>query len=400
MLDIKGDSKDDFTKENPNQFPSSKTSSVQSYKTLKKEKQGESSQGGSKNPVMERVQTALHAQLLNTRDRIKRQLVEQEDNFRSAKRDREDCGVELYGMQQQLSQLQNTFDDRNSRLEDLLKRRNADEKTSSRMKKALSFQKQDQDLFRKQALKREVELEDIGMSLKNALQYNQETKDEVAVTKRAASKARETVRGKEKNKEIQDNYIDCLSQQINDLHLDTMSVAKQLNSQKEHTSEADSVIKEISIDLEALSFEKKQLVQQWNSSVLALGRRDQALAAASKALRKVKDSTKDHGLEYVNLKKNVYTFETEKEGKVFDRDKITNELILTDQVIAKIQSEQEGIAEKYELLSKTISNTQDQEINVEREANKHSSQISALSKKIEAISRDRRELEERYVYST
>ena len=39
--------------------------------------------------------------------------------------------------------------------------------------------------------------------------------------------------------------------------------------------------------------EQKELVQQWNTSVVALGRRDQALYAAAKALRKVQYSIKD-----------------------------------------------------------------------------------------------------------
>ncbi len=102
----------------------------------------------------------------------------------------------------------------------------------------------------------------------------------------------------------------------------------------------------------------------------------------------------------INLKKKIYAFEAEKERKTFDNEKLVNELVLIDQVMANIQSEQESIAEKYELLTKTISNTQEQEIIIEREASNHSSKISALSHKIEAISRDRRELEERYVLST
>ncbi len=61
------------------------------------------------NPMMERIRTTLHQQLLQTRDRVKLELTEQEQSLKEWKRSREDAGIELYGQQQQLSRLQSSL---------------------------------------------------------------------------------------------------------------------------------------------------------------------------------------------------------------------------------------------------------------------------------------------------
>ena len=61
------------------------------------------------NPMMERIKSTLYSQLLQTRDRVKLELLEQEDALKQSKRLREDAGIELYGMQQQLSRLQSNL---------------------------------------------------------------------------------------------------------------------------------------------------------------------------------------------------------------------------------------------------------------------------------------------------
>ena len=53
-----------------------------------------------KNPLMDRLQTALRQQLQKTHERVKRELREQEELLRSAKEEREECGVQLCGTQQ------------------------------------------------------------------------------------------------------------------------------------------------------------------------------------------------------------------------------------------------------------------------------------------------------------
>ena len=58
---------------------------------------------------------ALRAQLLQTQQRVKRELQEQQDELKATKARREDVGLELYSMQQQLSKLQGSLEAMNER---------------------------------------------------------------------------------------------------------------------------------------------------------------------------------------------------------------------------------------------------------------------------------------------
>jgi chromosome segregation ATPase len=52
------------------------------------------------------------------------------------------------------------------------------------------------------------------------------------------------------------------------------------------TTAARNTLKEAEAEMDAIHFEKKQLVQQWKSSLIGISRRDEALQATEEALRK------------------------------------------------------------------------------------------------------------------
>ena len=346
------------------------------------------------NAAMDRVQSALKAQLLRTCDRIQRQVSDQQDEFRKARKKREDCGVELYGMQQQLAQVQNKLDDTSVQQTELISKRNnaGDEQTERLTERSTRISKKDG--LKKKSSKRKEKLDEVNSALKQAKKFNQETKNEVAVTKRVASKAGETVKGTEKGKEAQDIYIDGLNQQLKQLETDTKWVNKQLGIQRKQTEETNGVIKEMAVDLEVLSSEKKQLVQQWNSAILALGRRDQALAAATKAVKKAQDITKDHESELTGLKRGAFNLSLEIDKGVFDRNRIESEMKFIEDNFTKAQSSQVSLAAQFEMMSKIISKTHGDQVQEDRTAKKHLSDVAALTHRIEAVSRERRELED------
>jgi len=58
----------------------------------------------------------------------------------------------------------------------------------------------------------------------------------------------------------------------------------QLTAQTEETREARQALSEASMEIEAITLEKKQLFQQWSSSLIGMKRRDEAHAAMLGAL--------------------------------------------------------------------------------------------------------------------
>lgn len=348
------------------------------------------------NPMMERVLCALKEQLQNTYDRIKRDTLEQQQELRIAKKQREDCGVDLYGMQQQLARLQSRLDGASDEYEDLIENRVKNENQLENVKGVQIEKKARLGEVNRAISKRKAELDDVLSSTKQAKLFNQETKSEIAISRRAASKAEEIVTGLQKGKLKQDLYIDSLNERIKSLEQDTNLVEGELRMQKNLTTDADRVIQETISDLDALISEKKQLVHQWDSTILALGRRDQALGAVSEALRKAEDKTKDHKSEILSVIRDIKQNNEESENMVLIRNKLQNEGKFIEEEIAKAEQEQESISGRFEILSNTMAKSVEEERILDKEIKKRKAEVFTLAQKIESVTRDRKALQERY----
>lgn len=86
-------------------------------------------------------------------------------------------------------------------------------------------------------------------------------------------------------KKEQDYLIDGLQETLKQLHQQLQLYEAQHAAQQAETHAARSTLKEAEAEMEAIHFEKKQLVQQWKSSLIGIARRDEALQATEAALR-------------------------------------------------------------------------------------------------------------------
>lgn len=348
-----------------------------------------------RNPMMDRVHSALKTQLKNTRDRVKKEYLGQQEDLRNVKKRREDCGVELYGMQQQLARLQTNLDSVDANYRELGKKRKKDDKFNNELLNAYSDKNNKLDENRKHQRTSKAELEELVEIVRHAKKFNQEMKNEVAVSKRTASKADETVKGLQNEKSNQDFYIDGLNEKFKDLEGDVNLSNEQLSLQKSRTEGATKMLHETGAELEVLAIDKRQLVQQWNSSIIALARRDQALAAAAKTLKKAKDATKDHKSELFGLKREIATVRIDKENMVLTCNRFDNEGKFFDEEIEKIQVKQESTAKHFEILQKSIMKTNEEDSKADAKISKTNSEIIAVTHKIEMITSERKNIEEK-----
>ena len=166
------------------------------------------------------------------------------------------------------------------------------------------------------------ELDALNETIRQVKAYNEEMKGEIAVTRRATYKAEENVKELESAKEGQDLYIDSLNERIKKLQGDISLSEAQLEAQLKQTDEAKEMLAETGAEMELIAFEKKQLMQQWKSSVIALTRRDEALAAAQKALKDAQTSTKDYDTEIDGLKREILKSQAKNETYVNVKDRL------------------------------------------------------------------------------
>lgn len=351
------------------------------------------------NPIMDRVKLTLREQLLQTRDRVRMELKEQEDELKRAKREREDAGIALYGVQQQLARLQSSLKSIDSRYDEVSKERIESQAKVAAAKKHYAERVKEEERLSKEEARAQEELDAMLEKVRHAKKYNEATKSEVAVTRTVANKTEEDLKAKAKDKLVQDNYIDSLNSQVTRLEDEIALTEAQLKAQKELSAESNKMIRETSNALEKLASEQKRLVQQWNSSVVALGRRDQALSAATNALKKVNDSIKDLESENARFKRDIEVLEQENEGLRTIGDRLDNEIIFTETNIAKVQSNLSNLSEKFELLQESLQNTIQDEKEVDADIKKIESEMVSVTQKCELLIRERQAIEDKIATS-
>lgn len=114
------------------------------------------------------------------------------------------------------------------------------------------------------------ELDKLGATLKQIEEYNEQMKSEIAVTRRAAYAAEAAVTKLEKEKMAQDFRIDTLQENLKGAQQQLQLYSAQNEAQKRETRAALETLAEAETEMEGVHFEKKQLLSQWKSSLLAV----------------------------------------------------------------------------------------------------------------------------------
>jgi len=348
----------------------------------------------AQNEKMDRIQLALYKQLMQTYDRVKAELNEKETALSGLRNQREGIGVELYSMQQQLARLQMGLEQTHAQFNTLQDDRVQAEKNLEKAKQDYNHKKSMFEEHEKQLLKNQGELNAINETIHQVEKYNEEMKSEIAVTRRAAYKAEEAVTGLEKAKKGQDLYIDSLTEQLKQAEDQIAMYEQQLEAQRQETSEADHMLKETAAEMELIAFEKKQLMQQWQSSLIGLARRDEALTAAQKALKEAQNASRDYDLEIDGIKRECQKAINENNSLVQLKDRLENETKFVEEQAAKINAEREQLAERYTMLQRSMTQTDEEERKVELVANQLKQQVETLQQNIQTVTRERQKLEE------
>ena len=343
---------------------------------------------------MERVQATLQKQLLRTQERVKDGLLRQKAALRAAKKRREDVGVKLYGIQQQLDRLQGTLDSVNDKHAPTNRDRAKGEKAIADLKEAHANLEAKAGGVRDDVAEAKAKLEGLRGTLRRAKTYNDEVKSEVLITRRVAHKTGEAVRGREKEKLAQDMYIDGLLDEAKRLEAEVEISEVQLKEQRKQTEEKMEMIHETNAEVEALAFEKKQLFQQWKSSVLALNRRDKALEAAVGALNQSHSQLKTFSDELEDLRIKQAHGQSDKENLILTSHRFESEVSCVKQQASITVGEHDSAVEEIDIVGKAIEANVKEEGKVANAIRKLENNIETVNHNIEHVTRTRKELEQ------
>ena len=236
-------------------------------------------------PLLERIQFALQKQLKGAYDVAALKVSEQTEELTREKRQREDVGVQLYAVQQQLAKLQMNLEKVHENQSIISQMRESAEDDLTKVRAAYEEKYREAKDHRSKREKFQAELDQLAMTLRQVEAYNEQMKGEIAVTRRATYKAEESITQLEGNKKSQDDLIDKLNEQLKRSQEELALHEAQLIAQRNESGAAEHTLRDAQHEMEAINFEKKQLLQQWRSALLGMQRRDEALQATHSAGR-------------------------------------------------------------------------------------------------------------------
>eukprot|EP00948_MAST-09A_sp_MAST-9A-sp1_P000466 g466.t1 len=346
------------------------------------------------NPAMQRVQAALKKQLSEHHDRIEIALLEEEEQVKRVKQEREDVGVELYGAQQQLARLQMDLENRHARVSQA---RDTREEIDNKL---VDMQKDEEDIkfqlkdIEAAVKEKQEELDSLSSTLIQVERYNEGIKGEIAVTRRATYKAEEMVGQLEKKKGEQDLLIDHLQETLKSKQEELGLYKAQYISQAQETKVAVTTLQDAGSEMEQISFEKKQLVQQWRTALIGMKKRDEALTAQMDEINQMREDTKGFNSSIGSVKMYIEKQQRESETLTGVKQKLDREIENLKNKIEENRVATTKLVEQHALLEKSLEETEKRFQASKEETKLVVQQEQLLVKKYEVLQRQKHTVEQ------
>ena len=334
---------------------------------------------------MARLQNALTKQLTDEHERVDLQLREKEEEVRKVKKEREDTGVQLYGVQHQLAKMQTKFERTHDNYNIVQRYRVEAEKQHEILQKQYESKKEEADDQLKRVLKAQEELNQLNRTLKQVEEYNEVMKSEIAVTRRTTYRAEESVVNLEKQKKGQDVLIDSMNEEIKRLNEQKTLYQAQLISQKEETAAARNTLKEAAIEIEKIIMSKKTLLDDWQKSLFGMQQRDKALQAIKELIKQKQDDILQIESEISGVRN-----ETKKEQEISEELNSKLQKMKGDEEFLKerqldIENERKRLNEQFMMLKNSIQQTEGESSRMDIEKTNVEEKMNVLEKSIMSL---------------
>jgi len=334
-------------------------------------------------PLMIRFQNALKNHLVNQITRIKLANREMAIATKQKTKNREDLGVRLYGMQQELAKQQSSLEG----LHDI--RNKAAEKRQHKeveLDNSRKDYKENKMLYNKD-IKTNRDLQSEGDNLATRLFHmnnlKTDVRSDISVMKRAAERADLDVTHLEVFKKRQDLYVDRLQTQVHKLREDISMYEAQQTAQAEDTLAARQALTDAEEEVSAIKLEKKQLYQQWNASLTGMKRRDEAYSAMQEALNIARQEVRSLETEIVGYKKSTQKAEEKNETLTVRLNKMRNERDMVKSSIQGCLERQDSLKQQYATYSRTLHETEHNYNKALMEKSTKQSELTVIRKQTE-----------------
>ncbi|XP_033121483.1 coiled-coil domain-containing protein 40-like [Anneissia japonica] len=309
-------------------------------------------------PLMKRFQDALSSHLQKQHKKVKLELSELNQAVKNKSKEREELGVHLYGLQQELARQQMSLEKKHDELASLQQFRGQCEEQLSEVRKMYKKTQDNMNQQRKEAAALQTEVENLGLHMFYMMNAKEDVRGDIAVMRRAAEKADVEVTKAEESKQKQDLYVNRLTENVDKLREEIALHEAQCSAQAEETKAAKEALSEARMEIESINLERKQLYQQWNSSLIGMRRRDEAYAAMNEALDQQRQQIMSLNTEIDGYKKSIIKEQERNETLLILLNKNEADINTVKKLIAASQAKQEQLKQEYSTYTRMLHETE------------------------------------------
>eukprot|EP01059_Diplonema_ambulator_P009430 TRINITY_DN19294_c0_g1_i3.p1 TRINITY_DN19294_c0_g1~~TRINITY_DN19294_c0_g1_i3.p1 ORF type:complete len:938 (+),score=464.52 TRINITY_DN19294_c0_g1_i3:134-2815(+) len=335
-------------------------------------------------PVQRRIETQLRKNLEELALNLKETVTE----LNRAKQKREETGVELYNVQQHLAKLQENLEKGHDNFTAVEKLRVEKETERAEAFKRFEENKGKIEAMRKKYFKYQAELDKLSETLLRVEQFNDQIRSEISIEQRATYTAEDAIKRLEASKLKQDYLIDSLNEQIKSKTQQLAMYSAQLAAQSEETRIARDTLAEAQSEMEAIQFEKKQLLQQWKTSLIGMQRRDETLRATEEALNAQKEQLMALDNEIIGYRHSIKAEQEKNEKYTQTLAKTENEVNFLEKQIDSLLERKQKSTDTFSMLKRSLDHTDAQTKKVESEMKAINADITNIAKRHQKTSRE------------
>ncbi|KAM6939593.1 coiled-coil domain-containing protein 40 [Xenentodon cancila] len=199
----------------------------------------------------------------------------------------------------------------------------------------------------------------------------------------------------EEQKLKQDLYIERLTKDVERLSQQVATYEGQARAQAEEKSAVRAALYESEMVIETVFLGQKQLLQQWNNSLMAIRRRDEAFSAMQEAGRLVKHQVILLDREIDGHKKSLTALEEENESLTMQLNWSEVECVAHQKRVSQKQTDQEALQACYNNCSRTLHETERTLAKCTKEIDAYQTDLNNQRRCLEKESSLRLELEDK-----
>ncbi|XP_041790181.1 coiled-coil domain-containing protein 40 [Chelmon rostratus] len=349
----------------------------------------------SDHTLVRRQQAALNIQLSKQLERIslalkeKLALEKQDDNHRM------ETSAVIFKIQEQLARLKTKMEDRHhTKAQAEAKHRQTQDQLEAIKSQHSSITSQESKA-KANVSQLQTEIDNLMLQLVLTQGASDDLRSNVKAMKNVRRKAEAEKNQAEEQKLQQDLYVKRLTKTMERLTQQIAMYEAQSSAQAEETQAAKEALSEAEMEMESLVMARQQLLQQWSSSLVGMGRQDEAFSAMQEAMRALHHQVILLDREIEGYKKSTTEEQEKNETLTMQLNWSQLDCSTSKKLISQKQTQQEALQAHYTTCLRTLRETERTLDRLSKETSTYQAEVTDQRRQLEKQSAVRLELEDK-----